>query len=522
MPNPYLSFFTPNLSSPIPGKPMVANNCGAYVFKLNPWDSLKRFLILGSSNGSYYATAKEMTAENAKVVIDLLAVDGVRVVQEIVEIANSNRAPKKSPCLFALSLVLVYGTPEAKKEAYKVIPTLCGYSTFLFEFVDYVQKWGHGLRNSVARFYTEKDADKIAYQVVKYRQRNGWTHRDVLRLSHPRTRDAAKNSILKWVVGKSEPLEKLHPLIEAYESLKTEKDTDRVCRVITANKMTWEMIPTEHLTTREVWEALLPNTPLMALVRNLGRLTSLGIIAPFSKWTGQIVSRLLDEEEVKRSKVHPLFLYNAAKIYMEGHGEKGSLSWLPSPAIISALMTAFYASFGNIEKSDKNVLLALDVSGSMASDSCGGMRITPREASAIMAMVVARSCQSHEFWGFSGGFIPLRIHAGMDMSQVIKTISNLPFDRTDCSIPFNHAIKRNVKNIDAFAVFTDNETNSGEHPTAALNAYRNFANNPKVKLAVWGMTATEFTINDPEDVHGMDLVGFDTASPAIFTEFINS
>ena len=30
-----------------------------------------------------------------------------------------------------------------------------------------------------------KDADQLAYQLVKYRQRDGWTDADVLRLAHP-------------------------------------------------------------------------------------------------------------------------------------------------------------------------------------------------------------------------------------------------------------------------------------------------------------------------------------------------
>ena len=219
---------------------------------------------------------------------------------------------------------------------------------------------------------------------------------------------------------------------------------------------------------------------------------------------------------------NPLFIYNALKVYVQGHGDKGSLFWKPLNYINTALEKAFYDSFGNIEKSDKNVLIALDVSGSMTSCEVAGMKITPREASAIMAMVVARSNPKSEFWGFSSNFVQLNISATMSLNEVMRVISNLPFDTTDCSLPFVHAVKRGIKNIDAFAVFTDSETNSGGHPVIALNSYRQFANNPKVKLAVWGMASNRFTINDPLDVNGMDLVGFDTAAPAIFQDFITS
>jgi len=38
-------------SLPIPGRDMVANNAGGFVFKLDEWKQLDRFLILGSEGG---------------------------------------------------------------------------------------------------------------------------------------------------------------------------------------------------------------------------------------------------------------------------------------------------------------------------------------------------------------------------------------------------------------------------------------------------------------------------------------
>ena len=56
----------------------------------------------------------------------------------------------------------------------------------------------------------------------------------------------------------------------------------------------------------------------------------------------------------------------AQKIYAQGHGDKGALKWSPVSAIVDALDAAFYATFSNVEPCSKPVLLALDVSGSMA------------------------------------------------------------------------------------------------------------------------------------------------------------
>jgi 60 kDa SS-A/Ro ribonucleoprotein len=42
------------------------------------------------------------------------------------------------------------------------------------------------------------------------------------------------------------------------------------------------------------------------------------------------------------------------------------------------------------------------------------------------------------------------------------------------------------------------------------------------KLIVVGMTATEFTIADPNDAGSLDLVGFDSAAPAIMSDFVRN
>ena len=48
---------TPQTSA-IPGKQMVKNNAGGFVFKIDKWQRLMRFLILGAESGTYYVNQK--------------------------------------------------------------------------------------------------------------------------------------------------------------------------------------------------------------------------------------------------------------------------------------------------------------------------------------------------------------------------------------------------------------------------------------------------------------------------------
>ena len=82
----------------------VANNAGGYVFAIDDWARLDRFLVLGSDAPTYYQSARALTRENAKAVLDCLAADAARAIARIVEISVSGRAPKQDPAIFALAL----------------------------------------------------------------------------------------------------------------------------------------------------------------------------------------------------------------------------------------------------------------------------------------------------------------------------------------------------------------------------------------------------------------------------------
>ncbi len=72
---------------------------------------------------------------------------------------------------------------------------------------------------------------------------------------------------------------------------------------------------------------------------------------------------------------------------------------------------------------------------------------------------------------------------------------------------------------DVFMIYTDNETWAGNvHPAQALRSYRDARGIP-AKLVVVGMTSNGFTIANPDDAGMLDVVGFDTSSPLVLSDF---
>ena len=135
-----------------------------------------------------------------------------------------------------------------------------------------------------------------------------------------------------------------------------------------------------------------------------------------------------------------------------------------------------------------------------------------------MALVTAAVEPSYICLGFSDELVPLAISPRQRLDDVVKIMASIPFGRTDCALPMLWAAENKVV-VDNFVVYTDSETWYGKvHPVQALREYRNKFN-AKAKLIVVAMTGNGFTIADPNDAGMLDVVGFDTATPAVIADF---
>ena len=75
------------------------------------------------------------------------------------------------------------------------------------------------------------------------------------------------------------------------------------------------------------------------------------------------------------------------------------------------------------------------------------------------------------------------------------------------------------REVDVFVILTDSETWAGDiHPVHALAEYRR-ASGIEARLVVVGMVSNGFTIAAPHDPGMLDVVGFDTATPQLISDF---
>src|SRR5690606_37532944 len=167
----------------------VVNNAGGYVYEVDKQARLRRFLVLGTEGGTFYASQRDLTRENARF-LRAYAIDApAEVFSVLSEVNSSNVAPRHSPVLLALAVLHATGDKETNEAIKEQFGDFARTGTHLFEFVDYALmardgKWGRSLRSLVSSWYLTQEPDELAYQIVKYRQRGGTTHRDLLRLAH--------------------------------------------------------------------------------------------------------------------------------------------------------------------------------------------------------------------------------------------------------------------------------------------------------------------------------------------------
>jgi 60 kDa SS-A/Ro ribonucleoprotein len=280
---------------------------------------------------------------------------------------------------------------------------------------------------------------------------------------------------------------------------------------------------------------MLPTMPMGALVRNLGKLSAVGVIKPLDAATSMVAERLCDPESVSKSRIHPIAVLAALETYSSGHGFRGSLTWSPAAEVINGLDAALELSFGNVEPTGLRSLVALDVSGSMGSPVLGMEMVSCRVAAAAMASILIRTEPMTHTVGFTAGgrrssgrygfplaaLTELGFTKRSTIREMVAKVTGIPFGGTNCALPMLYAMEHDLE-VDAFHIFTDNEHWAGDiHPFQALKQYR-AKSGINAKLVCWALASNEFSIADPTDPGMLDVCGLDSGAPNVVNEWIKS
>lgn len=501
----------------------VRNPAGGYVFNMTEENAFRQFLVLGTRNGSFYVNENVLTAQATQRALLYIKSDPFRAIQIVEECIPV--AVNRDTLILALSMVLALDSlpPVTKSRARAVMQKVFNTPYDMYTFLNFHKSgdmgWGRAKTRTVAEYFERQVDSYLVLMGLKYRQREGFTLLDAARLGHPKMGRATskRNIIFRWACGmpwtdsqsaiaeelfihEDFDLQQIFVWIEINQPENSER---RVANLIRDFRLPRECVPTHFLNSAEVWEALLVNMPVQAVLRNMGKMSSIHV---------DFLPRL-EVALARDTRLHPLDILKAFAVYKQGHGDRGKLSWMPRMDVIKCLLNEYNRRLNTMPPRQERLLIAVDVSGSMEFNRPFGDLHTSHWAY-MLAVSLQRQYPNSKIVGYSEkmiepnesymkgeidveGFTSLTWRdmwygengGGTNESAVLPTISQQPHE------PF-----------DAVVFISDGDTWMGDgHPFQTVADYR-AAFNPNLVSVCFTITAQGQTRNEPDDALSFDLI----------------
>ncbi len=509
-------------NQPIPGRSdMIQGRSGGYMFEAGIWQTLRRCLLIGTAQSTYYANKRELTDDFIDTIKEAIASDPERVASEIVD-ASDGRSINNSAPILALVLLSMGNTSEAKQAFIEIFPQVVRTGSHFYEWLNYTKSmrgFGKVIKKAGKAWLSRSDVKGLAYQLLKYQQRHGFSNRDALRLFHVKPITEEHDRLYNWIVnGWSELPESIPSEAMAqiwwYEWLK--RNPQSTHRAIASGRLTHEMAAPVGNMDRQAWQLLFETMPIGAMLRNLGSLTQLEVLRVDSTENLDRLEAVLNNQDyLRKARIHPIDVLKALKTYSSG-GKVGrsQKTWTPIPRITDILEKALELSFEVVEPTNQVFLQAVDISGSMSYGVVDSVGLSCCEIATAMALVTAKAEKNYAIRGFSTKFIDLGITSRDSFGSALKKASNQNFGGTDASVAYEWAINNKFR-ADVICFWTDNESWAGrKHPAQALKEYRRQVN-PDVKAVYVTLAPYNITLVDPKDNNSWDLAGFDPGTPRL-------
>lgn len=542
----------------------VQNSAGGYSYVADKFALLRRLLLLGTKYGTYYIQARDTTMAFANLVQECVNENPSATADAVREVYESGMYLDEAAVMFAIAQMCSAKDQYCRSFGIQLIRHLrTGNAMLTFcSMLDISRGWGRAIRTAIAAWYN-RDIEAVAYQILKYKERSGWSHRDVLRKAHVKPVDHEHSVLFSYAAdgwgddwkyalssdGKSHTFygmigsekaikgtrqfvtlqisNRFLDQIAAYEKMKKAESGEEIVGLIMDYRMTIEMVPSELRNDLAVWKAMLNNMPIGSLIRNLNKLTQVGAIGYRSENQKEgresVVGRIRNLEYIQKARIHPIDLFLANRAYSIGENER--FSWSPDPEIIGAL-DATLADLLNVPDRERDsthkVLIAIDHSGSMDSEvvlgvdhiDAASLIATYLYSKFALADVITFSC--NKMWSQIG--MTRNPNENQRLVKTSKTAGG-----TACSDVLEYAFLLKDKGIvyDAIIIITDAETWAGQRNLQYIIANYRKDINPKMKFVNVAMAGNPYTLADPLGMQDMELCGFDSSLITSAESFIS-
>jgi 60 kDa SS-A/Ro ribonucleoprotein len=414
------------------------NEEGAPAYALTPKQALAQYAATGCLTQTFYADASEQLSA----VLALCEKVEPEFVAKTAVYARERGFMKDMPAL----LLAVLAAKDVRLLA-QVFPRVVDNGRMLRNFVQIVRSGVAGRKSfgsAPKRLVREWLASRDASAVFRASVGRSPTLADILKMVHPRPRDAEREALYGYLVGRDFRPEALPEVVRRFEEFKA---GDRA----TVPDVPFQMLTALDLGTAE-WTAIARRAPWQTTRMNLNTFARHGVFE--QPGVAELVAhKLADAEQVKRARAFPYQLMTAY----------ASASERVPGVVRDSLQDALEAAIANVPRVEGKVFVFPDVSGSMRSPVTGyrkGSTTAVRcvDVAALVAAAVVRRNPRAEALPFEHEVVQgLSLNPRDSVMTNARVLASVGGGGTDCSAPLRLLNERKAEG-DLVLYVSDNES----------------------------------------------------------------
>src|SRR5918998_2189494 len=489
-----------NLFKSLVGKLLPAadavNSEQAPAYSLAPKHALAQYAATGCMNSTFYASGREQLAK----VLELCESADPEFVAKLAVYAREQGHMKDVPAL----LLAVLSVRDRELFA-KTFPRVCVNAKMLRTFVQIVRSGVAGrkslgtLPKRLVREWLEARDDE---ELFKSSVGQSPSMADVVKMVHPRPRDARRRALYGYLVGRDYDREALPASARDYEAFKAGE-------TLAVPRVPFQLLTSLPLSRRE-WTEIARHAPWQMTRMNLNTFARHGVFDE-PGLTELVAARLRDPVKIAHARVFPYQL-------MAAYASTGEN--VPRE-VRDALQDAMEIAIRNVPELPGKVYVFPDVSGSMRSPVTGhrkGATTAVRcvDVAALVAAAVIRKNPSAEVIAFEDKVVRVDLNARDSVVTNAARLAAVGGGGTNCSAPLRSLNDRRAAG-DLVVYVSDNESwvDAGAgRGTAVLREWSVFKQrNPRARLVCIDLQPNQ-TTQAAERADVLNVGGF---SDQVFT-----
>ena len=446
------------------------NEAGGRAYKLAPKHALAQYAATGCFSNTFYADAGEQL-EN---VLELTRELDAEFIAKTAVYAREKGFMKDMPAL----LVAVLSTKD-KAIFEKTFPRVIENGKMLRNFVQIIRSGAVGrksLGSLPKRMVREWFETRRAETIFKQSVGQSPSFADVLKMVHPKPKDAEKEALYGYFIGRDVDADKLPEIVQQFEKFKSGDFSAEVPAV------PFQMLTALPISTKE-WTQIARNAPWQMTRMNLNTFERHGVFKD-AEMVEIIANRLRDREAIKRAKVFPYQLLTAYTMASNNAD-------IPRQ-ITEALQDAMEIATENVPEIKGKVFVFPDVSGSMSSAVTGyrkGATSAVRciDVAGLVASAILRKNPTAEVLPFENNVVNIALNPRDSVMTNSQKLAKIGGGGTNCSAPLAQ-LNRAKASGDFVIYVSDNESwidinrawNSGTETMTQWNEFK--TRNAQAKL----------------------------------------